>query len=233
MGVNMKKYGMFCFVLWMLVAALTVGSGFAADSLNFTESYGQKVPCEKYCYNYDEGYKGYGGGGDCYYYCDVEDSGKFKIVAKVSLAGIDIKNQLNKSTSFAIQFSDFSSQNVLGDDKNYTSGKTSAKFLYYDTYYDSTVCYLKISLKWNSKQLTVTVEGKTPDWGVNPILANDYLGEESGPINNSAIAKVNFSTLQALFDVSITGKVTTKTVVKHGEEFEVSNISLKGKGTPK
>lgn len=86
-----------------------------------------------------------------------------------------------------------------------------------------------VSLKWTNKQLTITISSKHDICG---IMAQNYVGQESGPIEETVSAHIEFADASADFDVAVTGKVTTKTVRKGEDEFEVSTISLKGKGTP-
>jgi hypothetical protein len=93
----MKKYGLIVFVLWVSVFPLVVGKGFAADSLSFSESYKQKAACVNI-----EGEQ----------FCDVADTGKFKISAKISLSGIDI-NQFNEETYLSIELAGFFSKRSL------------------------------------------------------------------------------------------------------------------------
>jgi hypothetical protein len=223
----MKKYALIVFVLWVSVFPLVVGKGFAADSLSFSESYKQKAACVKI-----EGER----------FCDVADTGKFKISAKISLSGIDI-NQFNEETYLSIEFAGFFFEAILGDDPDYTPGVKPGKFVYSDEFVDpiteeiSNVDYLVVSLKWTNKQLTVTAKGKTaPYFFLESILAGNYVGVETGPIEDVVGAAVDFLgedfEVFVVFDPNITGKVTTKTVHKGEEEFDVSTISLKGKGIP-
>jgi hypothetical protein len=116
-----------------------------------------------------------------------------------------------------------------------------AKFVYSEEFVDpiteeiSNIDYLVVNLRWTTKRLTVKISGKTaPYFFLDPILAGNYVGAETGPIEDVVDAAVDFlgEDFEAFapFDVNITGKVRAKTVVKGEEEFEVSTISLKGKG---
>jgi hypothetical protein len=118
-----------------------------------------------------------------------------------------------------------------------------AKFVYSGEFVDpiteeiSNIDYLVVSLKWTNNHLTVTVNGKTaPYLFMDSILAGDYVGVETGPIEDIVGAAVDFSgedfEVFVAFDINITGKVTTKTVHKGEEDFDVSTVSLKGKGIP-
>ena len=223
----MKKCALIFLVLWMSGFPFMAEKGFAVDSLSFSESYRQKVACV----NIEGGRS-----------CHVTDAGKFKISAKISLSGIDI-NQFNEETFLYIELAGFSFEAILGDDPDYTPGVRRARFVYSDEFVDPkteeilNIDYLVVSLKWTPKQLTVTVKGKTaPYFFLDPILAGNYVGVETGPIEDVVDAAVDFvgEDFEAfvVLDPNITGKVTTKTVHKGEEEFDVSTINLKGKGIP-
>ena len=199
--------------------------GFAVDSLSFSESYRQKVTCV----NIEGGRS-----------CHVTDTGKFRISAKISLSGIDI-DQFNEETYFSIDVPGFNFEAVLGDDPKYTPGVKRAKFVYSEEVQNPTTeeikiyDYLVVNLRWTTKRLTVTLSGKTaPYFFLNRILAGNYVGTETGPIEDITNADINFSgedfEVFAPSDVNITGRVRSRTVVKGEEEFEVSTISLRGKG---
>ena len=70
----------------------------AANTFKFTDTYVQKVLCSKVLG-----------------YCDVFDTGKFTIAAKISLAGIDI-SKFNRDTEFYIYVGRFDWLCQLGDD---------------------------------------------------------------------------------------------------------------------
>jgi len=221
----MKRYALIFLVLWMSGFLFMAEKGFAVDSLSFSESYRQRAACVRI-----EGER----------FCDLADTGKFKISARISLSGIDI-DQFNEETYFSVELAGFFFEAVLGDDPGYTPGVKRAKFVYSEEFQDpiteeiKILDYLVVNLRWTTKRLTVTISGKTaPYFFLDPILAGNYVGGETGPIEDITNADINFSgedfEVFAPFDVNITGKVRSRTVVKGEEEFEVSTISLKGKG---
>jgi hypothetical protein len=184
----------------------------AANNLKFTETYVQKVLCNSL-------------------YCDLFDGGKFKITAKLSLAGVDI-SKFGKNTSFYIYLGYFDWYCELGDDPAYAPGKTTANILVkteYPDYYNRMYQYLQILFKWNAKQLTITINGITPD-SLVPVWADDYLYETT-TVNDTTDAYIEFGdNIKLLFDpVYIKGKAATKYVKKYG--FDVSKIKLTGTGT--
>jgi len=83
-------------------------------------------------------------------------------------------------------------------------------------------------------RISVFLSRPAPYFFLNPILAGNYVGAETGPIEDITNADINFSgedfEVFAPSDVNITGKVGSRIVAKGEEEFEVSTINLIGKG---
>lgn len=194
---------------------ISASFGSTTGTLKFTDNYKQKVLCSK-----------------VYGYCDVFDSGKFVITAKISLDGVDT-SQFDRDTEFYIEVGNFYYVGWLGDDPAYVPGKRNAKISYSERdFYNRHINYLNVILKWNQKQLTIKIKGITPDLEF-PILAYNYLYEDYNSIYEETYAYIEFGDdIQLWFDpVIISGKAVTKEVKKKGELFDVSNIRLNGAGT--
>jgi hypothetical protein len=207
------------FMIAVLLIPLMIKDSFASSStgtLKFTDNYKQKVLCSK-----------------VYGYCDVFDSGKFVITAKISLDGVDT-SRFDRDTGFYIYVGNFYYYGMLGDDYAYAPGKKKARILLISEpdYYNRRVNYLRVQLKWNAKWLTAKIIGFTPDHEF-PIWADYYVYDNDRSIYEETDAYIEFGDdIQLWFDrVTITGKAVTKTVKKKGELFDVSNIKLKGTGT--
>jgi len=161
------------------------------------------------------------------------ESGKFTLYARLPLDSID-SAAFNEDTAVTIALEDTVFDVLLGDDPSYSPGRTSAQISYSDTD-DSgiTLVYLSILLRWNSKELTVRVRGRTPDFQ-DSIIAVQYLDDFTGPYEDVSDAAITVEDTTFNFDVDYTGRVTTRTVVRgpEREEFDVSSTSLKAKGTP-
>ena len=213
----MKKRIVISLILFVLIIALTSANVYAASAANtfkFTDAYAQKVLCSK-----------------ALGYCDVFDKGKFKITAKISLAGVDI-NKFDRETEFYIYVGYFDWYCNLSDDPAYAPGKKSAKILVRTEepdYYGRTYQYLQIQLKWSAKQLAVTITGVTPD-ALVPIWADDYL-YESTSVNDVTDAYIEFGDdVKVHFNpIYIKGKAKVKYNKKYGGD--ISNIKLTGTGT--
>ncbi len=207
------------FVTMVLIGILPVADSFAADSFNFTESLKDRVVCFR-----EEGEV----------YCDQISSGRFKIIAKLSLSGIDI-TQFYEETDIEIMIGSFNFAARLEDDPKYIYGKKSAKFISSEAVEDDFgnikkyIKYLNVSLRWNSKQLTVVINGKTPYY-LDPVLASNYTGGDPVMVSDTTAASVRFGEVEVLFDVNLTGKVSLKNVYKGGVEFTLYNVRIKGKG---
>jgi len=194
----------------------------STNILTFSESLNDKIVCTK-----DEG--------DLY--CDMFTGDGFTISAKALLANIDI-TQFDTNTSFELMLGDYCDiAYTLGDDPGYVTGKTSATFV--ETYTDDNNkerVYQTTRLKWTASQLTVTVKAKTSDIdtsGLQPIIAYDYEGGDSGPISTNMEATMDFGDdLSVAFDtVTVTGKATTKDkTAKDGSDFSLSTVKIKGSG---
>ena len=212
----MKKRILISLIVFVAIIALTSANVYAAAAANtfkFTDTYVQKVGLTQWGW-------------------DVRDFGKFKITAKISLAGIDI-GKFNRDTGFYIYVGYFDWYCTLGDDNWYAPGKTSAKILVsteYPDYWGRTYQYLQIQLKWSAKQLSVTIAGVTPD-ALTPIWADDYLYNYDSPtVNDVTDAYIEFGEdVKVHFNpIWIKGKATVKYNKKYGGD--VSNIKLTGTG---
>jgi hypothetical protein len=218
-GVQMKRSIFLSFAVSLSLVILTATSGFAAsgNSFKYSESYKQKVLCSSY-----------------YGYCDVFDYGKFNISAKMSLAGIDI-SQINGDTEFYLEVGDVYVDVVLQDGYYITGKKGKASFVLsdYDWVTDrNNVQYMWVNLSWNSKTLNVKIKGLTgtPDISY-PIIAYDYMYEDSGAYGDDLSGYVSFGEGEWSFDLpsSISVRQSVKKD-KYKYEWDLWSISAKGSG---
>ena len=188
------------------------------NTTSYSESYRQNVVCTN-----DDGV----------IFCEVKDAGSFAVSAKISLAGVNIKD-FNKDTEFGFDMGSFSFNTTLGADPLFAPGKKSARFIYRGTSKSGkAVTYLTVTLGWNTAQLSVAVSGVTPEF-LPTILAGDFVGAETGKIQTSVPVNLSLAggpVLSAAGEAAVRGQVTTGTVVRNEEEFLISNISLAGQGT--
>jgi hypothetical protein len=190
------------------------------NTLTFSETLSDKIVCAN-----DEGD----------WYCDMFTKDSFTISATVLLSGVDI-TQFDGDILFDLSVGGLDVPHFLNDDPKYTPVKTSATFV--ETYVDDNDrehIYQTVKLKWTATQLTVTIKGKTSDIftsGLSPILAYDYDGVVSGPINNTISGSIVFGDVSVDFDpVTVTGTVLTKDVTtKDKNELFPSTVKIKGSG---
>ena len=209
----------------VLVVTLT-GSGSAAtakNALKFSESLKDKVVCSNAV---NLGTR-----------CGVNTADSFSVVAKMSLTGVDI-SQFDPNTVFDFSIGNVHVSNLLGDDPRYTKGKTSASFSLSEFgAKGKAVVYQTIRVKWSTKQLTVTVKGKTSALATSslvPVLANTFDGSPSRSINTVIVGTIDLGAFHVdFYPVTATGNVSTQNVLgkDHGV-WQISTVKLKGSGAP-
>ena len=212
-------------ILFVSIIAFTSANVYAAgaNAFTFTETYTQKVLCSS-----------------SYGYCDIFNFGKFNIAVKLSLEGKDIDlSQIDGDTEFYLEVGNYYLDLFLGDGQ-YIPGKTSkatskANFVLsdYDWVTDKdNVQYIWINLSWNSKTLTVKIKALTGTPDIEyPIIAYDYLYEDSGTYSDDLAGYVSFGKTEWAFNVPSTIKVKQSTKKdKYKSLWDLGSVSSKGKG---
>jgi len=202
------------------------GAQTSSNSVAFSETYADKVACVNY------------GDGDLE--CDEINTGTYNVLATVSLAGVDI-SQFDEDTPFELMIGNVDISNVLSDDPQYSTNKTSATFAYTTIYTDDngndhTTKWGTVKLRWNAKTLTVNASFKNnSNWDdVQYIMADEYDSDDSGPIADTTYAEVDFADAVSVSfeDVSVTGTTKTRDAgARDGSEYTLSSIRIKGSGT--
>lgn len=202
-------------------AAFLTGEAQAASrrkpEFRFTESYARKVVRVR-----DE---------DGSQVFEPVESGKFNLFARIPLDAIDT-TEFDEDTALTIELEETVFDLLLGDDPNYQAGRTSARISYSNTDENgTTLVHLSIILHWTTKELTVRMRGRTPEFQ-EPILAGEYLDEISSRYEDVSEAIITVEDTSHYFDVDYTGRVVSQTVVRgpEREEFDVSSSSLQAKG---
>jgi len=214
----MKKNVLIGFITGFFIALIAASNSYAADSysLTFTETYADKLVCN----SKDKS-------------CDIMGTGKFTISASISMKGIDI-TKFDSDTPFSIAVESFAFERTLGEGGfAYPYKKTKANFVVSEVDIDGiSRKYLTVALSWSKTKMTVKATCITAPWDIEwPIIAGNYIGEPSGKISEPLSAVINLEDFSVGFDLTVNGSVKTKTVVKYGDGYETSSISVKSSGS--
>jgi probable HAF family extracellular repeat protein len=161
---------------------------------------------------------------------DVFPAGKFQITVILPAFLLDI-NDIGADTEFSVEFGAYADSFYPGEDPKYTAGKQAAQITRYLVPDAKKLPYLKTTLTWNQKTVTIAISGVEPNDYLSPPTADDYMGFP-GPFQDAKEAVVSINTpdpgFTQTFLVNLTGKNKMKHVVKAGNEYDLNNISLKG-----
>jgi hypothetical protein len=123
---------------------------------------------------------------------------------------------------------------TLGDDPRYRPGRTSARFTFADyDFFDRLTTYLTVTIAWTASQMTITINGSTPEF-LSPVVAGDFVGSETGSVETSVPVTITIDSDEMFVaegEAVIRGQVATSTVVRGWDEFEISTVDVSGKAT--
>jgi hypothetical protein len=206
-------------VLVLSAVLFFAACAFAEHFAHFNEFYNEKVVCQR------------AGGART---CDVVGSGRYHVFMKLDVDLLTVNpDEIDGETSFYLLVADHPFVVTPSDDPKWKAGKKSFKVTVDDAvvFGDGAV----VSVKWNARFIRASVTGRTtgPDVVVFANLGN------SGPISDSTYLCIVIDTAVPVdlcaqnrgSQFYYTGKAHTKTVTKGGESFDISKISVKGKGT--
>jgi hypothetical protein len=218
----MKKYTLLSLLFLVSAALLTSTSAFGAsgNSFKFSDSLKEKLLCDNYGF------------------CDIFQFGKFQINAKINFENVDI-SKFNSDTCLDVAVGWFSLTTCLGDPgSSYQHGATRASMVFTgeDYYLGDNIPYLWVTLKWNSKKLTVKIKGLTGTPDIEgPILADDYMWSyDKGTYYDTDVASVSFYNGDTIFidttfdPINVTAKVNMKTNRKW--DMDLYQVKVKGQG---
>ena len=217
----MKKFTLLSLLILLSATLLTFTSAFgaSANSFKYNENYKQKVLCSSY-----------------YGYCDIFDYGKFNVTVKLSLEGKDIDfSQIDGNTPFYFEVGNVYVDALL-EDGLYVQGRKSSKASFVFSDYDwvtdnENAQYMWITLSWNAKQLTIKIKGLTGTPDITyPIIAYDYLYDDSGTYSETLSGSVSFAGAEWAFEVPST--ISVKQGVKKDKyKYPWDIWSIKANGT--
>lgn len=206
-------------LLVALLAILSLASAALADSFSFSETFKDKVVCER-----DQG--------DVF--CDVASIGRFRIAGSRTWKGVVDISAINADTAFHIAFGNLDFTAMLSDDPNYVVGKTSATFIIGEHFNDNDKEFVdgKIVVKWNAKRVSIGVSGKLGGQSeLEPVLADLYTENDSGPFSDEALISADFADffLADETPVAIRGNVSHRTVTRGEDQFDLTSVTVHGR----
>lgn len=147
-----------------------------------------------------------------------------------NITGIDLAS-LNASTAFSLDLGNLSIAGTLGDDPNYTPGKTSIWIPVFDPDTGKAIGTYGVRLSWTSTRLTMTVTGASPLAMPGTVEMGNWSTAEPA-IRVIDIVSLRFGPFIAPDrNVYVTGKcsVTTKSfTTPEPESFDLVSVSLSG-----
>jgi len=198
------------------------GTKAITNTLSYSESLSQKVVNVK--------------GQDLTWSSHLAAGDVYTVRAKMSLAGINV-SEFSSATSCSISVGNLHVTCNLGDDPRYRQGKKSAAFRASFINGDGkTVGLRTVRLSWTSKQLNVSIAGRTTDitaTGWASIGADTRIGQQAGPFSDTTSGAVSFSGTGAIFNpLPVAGRVTVRSA--HGKDkTQYSPVIVKIKGSTK
>jgi hypothetical protein len=170
--------------------------------------------------------------GDVWY--DMVPSGKFQINVTLPAFLVDTKD-IGADTEFSVAIGTYADSFHPGEDPKYIPGQSYTANITrsYDDGNGHNVTYVKATLKWTGKTVSLAISGIAPnDYITDTPTEGNYWGLP-GPIQDTQEAGVNITTPAAgynhTFSVNLTGNNAMKSVTTpDGSTWDLNNISLKG-----
>ena len=171
--------------------------------------------------------------------CGVVTNGQFMIKAATAAeSGYNYQldpSSFDETTPVGIQIGQFSYSGVLGDDPRYHAGARHATFTASHTVCNSkgagchNIAQLKVSVSWTDSEVKVLIIGKTPV-GQSPVLADQFLGGASGPVETSTTGQIILGTSNLPISLDVYGNVSMRPVAASGGTLSLSAVSIVGDG---
>jgi hypothetical protein len=160
---------------------------------------------------------------------ELVDRGRFDLDIHLPVSDLDVE-AFDADTTLTIEVNDTLIEVVLGDDPGYAPGRKRIEVS--DEGVDAhgiPFVLFRLVAQWNSKELRIQVAARTPD-GQDPILAQEYLGAITSPLSDFVTATVGVGDASFDFEVDVTGRTATHTVIRAKQEYEPSETRLAGSG---
>lgn len=162
--------------------------------------------------------------------CVPVTQGRFRGVARLPLDEVDLFD-IDEGTPVYVRIGELVCHHYLGDDFGYTYGKRHARIVLREPGENGAAATpLVINLNWNRRNVVIAVSGRTPDFQ-EPLIADEFLGQQTKPIRTSTVASFAFGDIAADFTLDLRGRVSSYTRQLQEDYFVVSRVRLSGKAS--
>jgi hypothetical protein len=162
--------------------------------------------------------------------CAETPSGSFKGYAVVSLTD-EFMSAIDTGSTISLRVGDWEFEKKLGDDPNYSKGRTSAILQDAVVTSSGTVIIVKVKLNWSFGVLFVKFKGLTP-FQASPVAAS-LVGTSVGSKSVDVVAEVFLRNGDdyrgfATHGLEMNGGLTRKTKEVNGVLYDLDKITLLG-----
>ena len=158
------------------------------------------------------------------------ESGRFDLDIRLPMSELN-PEAFSVDTPITIKAAETVISIVMGDDPEFTLRRRRVELLEegFDEVRVVPFVLFQLLAHWNAKELRIIVQARTPD-GRAPITAHEHLGEVTSLFKDFISATVTVGDVSFDFQVNVTGRVATRTVIRDKREYELSNVRLAGSG---
>lgn len=160
---------------------------------------------------------------------ELVEGGWFRLHIRIPIQELDIST-FDAGTQVSVEIEEQLFEWALGDDPGYFPGRfrSVVKRTARDKFGNDLV-YQKLRAKWDRKDMRIFVETFTPDHA-EPLFGWEFLDRHTGRYADESEALVTVAGLPTEFNVDLNSRTVTRLARRNGQEFEVSNVKIKGKG---
>jgi hypothetical protein len=160
---------------------------------------------------------------------ELVEGGRYDLDIRLPVSELDVAS-FDEGTSIVIEANDMLLEFALGDDPEYFAGRRHVKLSEGDVdEHGLPFVTFRLLARWNSKEMRIQVAALTPDWR-DPIVAQGHLGAINSVFEDFVSATVDVGDASFDFDVDVTGRTATRSVIRAKLEYEVSQTQLSGSG---
>ena len=153
------------------------------------------------------------------------------------MTGVDV-TRFNVDTPVHVQLGGFMFDAVLGEDRQYTPGATTAQFVRstvndYYCGFSFEEGYLLVKCRWDAEKLRISIKALTRDLDkplATSIAAENFVAQPTGDVSDLLGAKIQIASAQSIIPVPAKGRVATRfPYIKRSAGREIkSSVRLRG-----